>query len=94
MEEGPTSGDKPWSHPQERSGGPHAGLLSTASPSEGLTPSKRSGQDLAQGPFSSSHMTQDTVEMLCGTNHSLQLHSKWPAVLRRTTGDPPRASPC
>ena len=39
------------SHPQERSGGPQARLLGTASPSEGLALSKGSGQDLGQGPF-------------------------------------------
>ena len=32
--------------------------------------------------------------MLCGTNHSLQLHSKRPSVLQGATGDPPGASPC
>lgn len=47
---GGTSRDKPCCTPRSR-GGPHAGLLGTASPGEGLTPSKRSGQDLAQGPF-------------------------------------------
>lgn len=30
---------------------PHAGLLGTTSPSEGLALCERSGQDLAQGPF-------------------------------------------
>lgn len=82
------------SHPQEQSGGPHAGLLGTASPSNRLGPSKRSGQDLAQGLLLSSQVTQHMVEMLCDANHSLQLHSERPAVLWRTTGVPPGACPC
>lgn len=69
------------SHPQEQSGGPHAELLGTASPNNRLAPIKRSGQDLAQGPLLSSQVTQHMVEMLCDANHSLQFHSKRPAVL-------------
>ena len=52
MEEGPPPWRQALSHPQEQSRGPHTGLPGTASPSEGLVPSKRSRQDLAQGPFS------------------------------------------